>query len=95
MKNRITVRHGMLEDFKSYLEKSGWKLETPVGKYEVLRARMPGRSKPVLIHDRMRGCGYSIDERDIKIYAMWKRNRVKRGLNPDFEEGNKCTAKQS
>ena len=31
MKNRITVRHGMLGDLESYLEKSGWKIENPVG----------------------------------------------------------------
>ena len=39
MKNRITVRHGMLGDLESYLEKSGWKIENPIGDFEVLRAR--------------------------------------------------------
>jgi hypothetical protein len=39
MKNRLTVRHGMLSDLKTYLTQSGWNLEDPVGKYEVLRAR--------------------------------------------------------
>lgn len=27
MKNRVTVRHGMLSDLKTYLKQSGWKLE--------------------------------------------------------------------
>ena len=73
MKNRITVRHGMLEDLKEYLMKSGWKLEEPVGDYEVLRARRSGYPRPVLIHDRTSGgCGYSIDERDMKVYKGWK-----------------------
>ena len=36
MKNRVTVRHGMLLDLKAYLITSGWALEKPVGAYEVL-----------------------------------------------------------
>lgn len=85
MKNRMTVRHGMLPDLKEYLEKSGWKMEPPVGEYEVLRARLPGHPRPLLIHDRTSGgCGYSIDERDLKVYRGWKRNRALRGIDPDW-----------
>ena len=81
MKNRITVKHGMLPDLKTYLVQSGWTLEPPVGAYEVLRARRPGYPRPLLIHDRISGgCGYSIDERDIKVYAGWIRNRKKREI---------------
>ena len=36
MKNRVTVLHGMLPDLEEYLKKSGWKIETSVGDYEVL-----------------------------------------------------------
>lgn len=85
MKNRITVRHGMLGDLESYLIKSGWRLEPTVGEYEVLRARKNEYPRPLLVYDRKeRGCGYSIDERDIKVYQGWKKNRKKRGLDPDF-----------
>lgn len=85
MKNRITVRHGMLPDLADYLKKSGWRLEPPKGDYEVLRARLPGRQRPLLIHNRSTGgCGYSIDERDMKVYSGWKRNRAHRGLEPDW-----------
>lgn len=85
MKNRTTVRHGMLADLKQYLIQSGWKLEEPKGEYEVLRARKPGYPRPLLIHDRTSGgCGYSIDERDKKVYQGWKRSRRKRGLDPDW-----------
>lgn len=85
MKDRITVRHGMLTDLANYLSKSGWKLEQPVGRYEVLRARRNGYPRPLLIHDRTSGgCGYSVDERDMKVYQGWKRNRKKRGLYPDW-----------
>lgn len=86
MKNRTTVRHGMLTDLKQYLTQSGWKLEAPVGEYEVLRARKAGYPRPLLIHnrdfDRNGGCGYSIDERDIKVYRGWQKSRRKRGLDP-------------
>lgn len=81
MRNRTTVLHGMLTDLKSYLITSGWTLEQPVGAYEVLRARRPGYPRPLLVHGRAsEGCGYSIDERDIKVYDGWIRNRKKRGL---------------
>ena len=49
MKNRITVRHGMLRDLKAYLTQSGWKLESPIGQYEVLRARRKGYPRPLII----------------------------------------------
>ena len=89
MKNRLTVRHGMLGDLADYLKRSGWKLEAPVGEYEVLRARLPGRQRPLLIHDRTSGgCGYSIDERDLKVFSGWKRNRARRGLDPDWPTEN-------
>ena len=92
MKNRITVKHGMLPDLKAYLVQSGWTLEKPVGAYEVLRARRPGYPRPLLVHDRTSGgCGYSIDERDSKVYRGWLKNRRKRGL-PAFattQEWNK------
>lgn len=83
MKNRVTVLHGMLPDLKEYLKKSGWTLEPPAGDYEVLRARRAGYPRPLLIHDRTSGgCGYSIDERDMKVYQGWQRNRRRRGLDP-------------
>lgn len=95
MKNRTTVRHGMLEDLKNYLAKSGWKLEDTVGQYEILRARRPGYPRPLIIHDRSSGgCGYSIDERDAKVYAGWKKNRRKRGLDPDWPDLPLCAEKE-
>lgn len=85
MKNRLTVRHGMLSDLRAYLKQSGWKLEEPVGEYEVLRARNPNYPRPLLVHNRAeRGVGYTIDGRDAKIYSGWKRNRRKRCLDPDW-----------
>lgn len=84
MKNRTTVHHGLLSDLKSYLEKSGWTIHDPKGKYEVLRATKSGYPRPLMVFDRDRGCGYSIDERDMAIYKGWHRNRRKRGLDPYY-----------
>ena len=84
MKNRMVVKHGMLPDLKEYLRKSGWKIEEPVGEYEVLRARKSTNPRPLLVHDRTSGgCGYSIDERDMPVYKGWQKNRRKRGLDSD------------
>lgn len=83
MKNRTAVHHGLLTDLASYLKRSGWTLEEPKGEYEVLRARKNGYPRPLLIHDRTSGgCGYSIDERDMKVYRKWHQDRRKRGLDP-------------
>ena len=87
MKNRTTVRHGMLKDLMDYLVRSGWKLHETKGEYEVLRATRKGYDRPLLVHDRASGgCGYSIDERDAKVYAGWKKNRKQRGLPADFPD---------
>ena len=90
MKNRTTVKHGMLNDLEDYLRKSGWVIEKPVGKYEVLRARKNGYPRPLLVHDKSSGgCGYSIDERDLPVFKGWQKNRRKRGLegnSPSEEE---------
>ena len=85
MKNRITVRHGMLGNLRAYLTQSGWILHTPVGQYEVLRARLQGYPRPLIVYDRTSGgCGYSIDERDMKVYQGWQKSRRRRGLDANW-----------
>ena len=96
MKNRTVVRHGMLADLKRYLEKSGWALLEPKGRYEVLRAVSNDYPRPLLVHDRTSGgCGYSIDERDMRIYRGWQKNRRKRGLDPYNPERKYCMDQHS
>ena len=85
MKNRRALKHGMLPDFKEYLERTGWKLEEPKGKYEVLRARKEDYPRPILVHDRERGCGYSVDERELDIYKQYSKDRERRGLEGYWE----------
>lgn len=81
MKNRTTVKHGMLDDLKAYLIRTGWNIEPTKGAYEVLRARKLGRATPLLVYNRdSNGCGYSIDERDMPVYKVWLEDRKKRGL---------------
>lgn len=93
MKNRITVRHGMLNDLEDYLRKSGWTIEKPVGKFEVLRARKNSYPRPILIYDRSSGgCGYSVDERDMPIFNGWKKNRRKRGLDDEHPSAEETKA---
>ena len=89
MANRHTVKRGMLADLIRYLEKNGWTFEPTKGAYEVLRARMPGKKNPLLIHDRT-GVGrcFSIDDRDMRVYEAWKKDRVRRGMNPNWETEN-------
>ena len=87
MKNRTTVIHGMLEDLQAYLIRSGWTILPTKGEYEVLRATKKDYPRPLLVHTRVSnngGRGYSIDERDMKVYSGWKRNRRERGLPPDW-----------
>lgn len=98
MKNRTAVHHGLLTDLALYLKRSGWTLEEAKGEYEVLRARKNGYPRPLLIHDRTSGgCGYSIDERDMKVYKGWHNSRRKRGLDcyypatdAERQENNDC-----
>ena len=85
MANHTTVKHGLLSDLKEYLIKTGWTIEEPIGNYEVLRAYKVGRQRPLLIHNRTSGgCGYSIDERDIKVYKGWHKDRRNRGLDSHY-----------
>lgn len=85
MKNRTTLKHGMLIDFRDFLERCGWNFEKTKGQYEVLRASKKGRKRLLLVHNRTTGgCGYSIDERDMKIYKEWEKDRRERGIDPYF-----------
>lgn len=54
-KNRTWLSHGMLYEFKGWLVMNGWKLEKPVGKYEVLRARHYLKERPLLVYNRTSG----------------------------------------
>ena len=52
MADRRTFHKKHLNDFKSWLENNGWKVEQTKGEYEVLRATINGR-KPLIIYSRL------------------------------------------
>lgn len=52
MKDRITVKHGMLPDLEEYLRRSGWTIQPTKGPYEVLRAIKADYPRPLLVYDR-------------------------------------------
>lgn len=59
--------------------------ECPIGCRQSLSDKVLSIERVTVIHDRAeRGCGYSIDERDMKVYQGWKRNRRRRGIDPDW-----------
>lgn len=79
-KNRMWLSHGMLYEFKGWLVMNGWKLEKPVGKYEVLRARHYLKERPLLVYNRTSGgCGYSIDMRDKDVFEEYHEYRENLG----------------
>lgn len=72
MANRHTLHKNDLENFRQWLDSTGWQILEPKGDFEVLRARRYDYPRPLLVH---RGLGggehYSIDERDMRIYRAY------------------------
>lgn len=52
MANRNTLHINKLEDFKEWLIKEGWEIESTKGAYEVLRARKQGRKSPLIVYGK-------------------------------------------
>ena len=49
MADRALLHRSKIEEFKTWLQAGGWTLEDPKGYFEIIRARKPGRSKPLII----------------------------------------------
>lgn len=76
---RHRLHHNHLERFKSYLIGKGWVIEEPKGEYEVLRARLDGRKRPLIIYTRLEAKEhYSVDDRDWRIISGFM-NSIKGG----------------
>lgn len=80
MANRTTIKHGELEIFKEYLIQKDFEIEPIKAKYEVLRARYKGKKSnskyksqktPLILYDRERGCGYTLQRPYETIYATF------------------------
>lgn len=52
MANRYTLHINKLKAFKEWLQDDGWKLEETKAPYEVLRARKPGKTNPLLLYKK-------------------------------------------
>jgi hypothetical protein len=67
MANRHLLHKSKLEEFKNYLESSGWTIQDTKGVFEVLRARHPLKKRPLIIYEGRSSEHLSVDDRDISI----------------------------
>lgn len=84
MANRHTLHINKLEDFKKWLIKDGWEMETPKGLYEVLRARKYGRNNPLIVYGKADAKEHlSIMDRDSGVIGAFLRDYKKLLTNAD------------
>lgn len=84
MANRNTLHISKLDAFKEWLVKDGWELEEPKGRYEVLRARMPGRKNPLLVYEKLDAKEHlSLLDRDTGVIGAFLRDSKKLPTNAD------------
>lgn len=57
MRSRALLHRHKLDAFKEHVERAGWKLEAPIGAYEVVRAWkvINGKKQWAFVYDRQRG----------------------------------------
>lgn len=53
MRNRHELHVNKLEEYTVFCVERGWKLDKPVGDWEVLRMRHPDVRMPLLVHKRL------------------------------------------
>lgn len=84
MAERSLLHKSKLQDFKQWLIKDGWKIESTKGYYEALRATKLGKKRPLIVYDKLDSKEhYSIDNRDLGLIIQFiKFDRAKK-------EGNK------
>lgn len=84
MANRNTLHISKLDAFKEWLVKDGWELEEPKGRYEVLRARKPGRKNPLLVYEKLDAKEHlSLMDRDTGVVGAFLRDSKKLQTNAD------------
>jgi len=73
MGNRNTLAVKKLQDFSEWLISKGWTIEPTHGYYEVLRARKPDRTRPLIVYKRLSNRNGSelthltVDEREMRF----------------------------
>lgn len=84
MANRNTRHRNHLPDFLEWLEAKGWKVSTPKGYYEVVRATRPGRQHPLLIYTQLRDpVHYTVRDRDMPV--VWQFLKERRDHNAEHK----------
>lgn len=84
MANRHTLHINKLEDFKKWLIKDGWEMETPKGLYEVLRAKKYRRNNPLIVYRKADTKEHlSIMDRDSGVIGAFLRDCKKPRTNAD------------
>ena len=69
-----------LDCFCRWLEQEGWTIEKPKGVYEVLRARKPGRERPLIVWKRLSNRSgtelthLTVEDRDYGVIAAYHKN---------------------
>lgn len=92
MANRSTLHVDRLEAFKQWLVDDGWDLEDPKGDYEVLRARKPGRNRPLILWRRLSNSGggdlthLTYDDRDGWVIRAFLNDRKESVENYTVED---------
>ena len=84
MANRNTLHISKLDAFKEWIVKNGWELEEPKGRYEVLRARKPGRKNHLLVYEKLDAKEHlSLLDRDTGVIGAFLRDSKKPQTNAD------------
>lgn len=74
MANRNTLALSKIDDFKSWLLANGWEIVECKGLYEILRARHPNRSKPLIVYKRDSATVHAtVQDSDFKIIRQFLR----------------------
>lgn len=77
MAARNLLHKSKLTAFRTYLESKGWTIEPNKGFYDILRARHPQYTHPLIVYERADAKEhYTIEGRMIHIVRAWLQDRV-------------------
>ena len=85
MADRRRLHISKLVAFRQWLVKDGWEIEDPKGRWEVLRARKPGRQNPLIVYTKMDAKEHlSVMDRDSGVIGAFLRDCKKPKTNFDY-----------
>lgn len=88
MPDRCLLHQTKLEDFKNWLIKDGWTIESTKGLYEVLRARKSTKKNPLIVYKQLdKTEHYTVQSRDMGVVRAYIRsNRKINSLKEDTNQ---------